>query len=62
VVHSVRYYKARCVTRYDAVVEQSTSPDVLLLAFVNGHEAALADLTDQMHALMPMMLRPMGPA
>jgi AcrR family transcriptional regulator len=141
VIYSVRSYKARCVTRYDAVVEQSTSPEGLLvafadklsqtirdeaamhrlwydlrvqsmfepqlrdavtmidttleqmiwrvvsryaelaerpvsmgsasaygvldglfqralLAFVSGHDTALADLTDQVHALMPMMLGP----
>jgi len=141
VVHSVRLYKARCVTRYDDVVERSTSADALLaafadrlvqtirdeapmhrlwydlrtqsmfeprlreavtlidqtleqmiwrvvsryaelagrpvsmgpasaygmldglfqqalLAFVSGHDTALADLTDQVHALMPMMLGP----
>lgn len=141
VIYSVRSYKARCVTRYDAVVEQSTSSEGLLvafadklsqtirdeaamhrlwydlrtqsmfepqlreavtmidktleqmiwrvvsryaelaerpvsmgpasaygvldglfqqalLAFVSGHDTALADLTDQVHALMPMMLGP----
>jgi hypothetical protein len=29
----VRYYKARCVTRYDAVVEDSTTAEGLLDAF-----------------------------
>jgi TetR/AcrR family transcriptional regulator, transcriptional repressor of bet genes len=33
VIHSVRYYKARCVTRYDSVVADSTSPEGLLDAF-----------------------------
>ncbi len=33
VVYSVRYYKARCVTRYDSVVSDSTSADGLLDAF-----------------------------
>jgi TetR/AcrR family transcriptional regulator, transcriptional repressor of bet genes len=33
VVYSVRHYKARCVTRYDGVVADSTTPDELLDAF-----------------------------
>ena len=33
VVYSVRYYKARCVTRYDSVVEDSTTDEGLLDAF-----------------------------
>ena len=33
VLYSVRYYKARCVTRYDAVVAESTSADELLERF-----------------------------
>lgn len=33
VIYSVRYYKARCVTRYDAVLRDSTSPDELIEAF-----------------------------
>ena len=33
IVYCVRYYKARCVTRYDAVVEESTTPEGLLDAF-----------------------------
>jgi AcrR family transcriptional regulator len=33
VIYSVRYYKARCVTRYDAVVSDSRSADELLEAF-----------------------------
>ena len=33
VIYSVRYYKARCVTRYDSVVADSTTADGLLDAF-----------------------------
>jgi TetR/AcrR family transcriptional repressor of bet genes len=33
VIYSVRYYKARCVTRYDPVVADSTTADGLLDAF-----------------------------
>src|SRR3954470_6048883 len=33
IVYCVRYYKARCVTRYDAVVDDSTTPEELLDAF-----------------------------
>ncbi|MFB9311813.1 TetR/AcrR family transcriptional regulator [Nocardioides plantarum] len=33
IVYCVRYYKAQCVTRYDAVVEDATTPDGLLDAF-----------------------------
>ena len=33
VIHSVRYYKARCVTRYDSVVADSTTAGGLLDAF-----------------------------
>jgi AcrR family transcriptional regulator len=33
IVYCVRYYKARCVTRYDGVVSDSTSADGLLDAF-----------------------------
>ncbi len=33
ILYSVRYYKARCVTRYDGVVADSTTPDELLDAF-----------------------------
>ena len=39
VIYSVRYYKARCVTRYDSVVADSTTADGLLDAFA----ARLAD-------------------
>ena len=33
IVYCVRYYKARCVTRYDAVVSESTTAEGLLDAF-----------------------------
>ncbi len=33
IVYCVRYYKAQCVTRYDSVVADSTTPDELLDAF-----------------------------
>jgi AcrR family transcriptional regulator len=33
VIYSVRYYKARCVTRYDAVISDSTTAAELLDAF-----------------------------
>jgi TetR/AcrR family transcriptional repressor of bet genes len=33
IVYCIRYYKARCVTRYDAVVDDSTTPEGLLDAF-----------------------------
>jgi TetR/AcrR family transcriptional regulator, transcriptional repressor of bet genes len=33
VIYSVRYYKARCVTRYDSVVADSTTAEGLLDAF-----------------------------
>jgi AcrR family transcriptional regulator len=33
VIYSVRYYKARCVTRYDAVVRDSTTAGELVEAF-----------------------------
>ena len=33
VIYSVRYYKARCVTRYDSVVADSRTEDELLGAF-----------------------------
>ena len=38
VIYSVRYYKARCVTRYDAVVRDSTTAEEL----VEGFAAKLA--------------------
>jgi AcrR family transcriptional regulator len=33
VIYSVRYYKTRCITRYDSVVADSTTADGLLEAF-----------------------------
>jgi AcrR family transcriptional regulator len=33
VIYSVRYYKARCVTRYDSVVADSTTAEELIDAF-----------------------------
>ncbi|MDY7087541.1 MAG: TetR/AcrR family transcriptional regulator [Actinomycetota bacterium] len=33
VIYSVRHYKARCVTRYDTVVAESTTPSELVEAF-----------------------------
>ncbi|MFI5956371.1 TetR/AcrR family transcriptional regulator [Cryptosporangium sp. NPDC051539] len=33
IIYCVRYYKARCVTRYDEVIAGSSAPDVLLDAF-----------------------------
>jgi TetR/AcrR family transcriptional repressor of bet genes len=33
IVYCVRYYKAQCVTRYDSVVDDSTTPEGLLDAF-----------------------------
>jgi AcrR family transcriptional regulator len=33
VIYSVRYYKARCVSRYDHLVENSTTPEELLSGF-----------------------------
>ena len=47
VIYSVRYYKARCVTRYDSVVADSTSADDLLDAFA-------AKLTETIRDEAPM--------
>ena len=33
ITHCVRYYKAQCVTRYDSLVAESTTPDELLERF-----------------------------
>jgi AcrR family transcriptional regulator len=33
ITHCVRYYKAQCVTRYDAIVAESTTADELRAAF-----------------------------
>jgi TetR/AcrR family transcriptional regulator, transcriptional repressor of bet genes len=47
IVYCVRYYKARCVTRYDAVVEESTTAEGLLDAFA-------AKLVETLHDEAPM--------
>src|SRR6187402_3498051 len=33
IIYCVRYYKARCVTRYDEVIARSTTADGLVAAF-----------------------------
>jgi AcrR family transcriptional regulator len=43
VVHSVRYYKARCVTRYDAVVAESRTADELVTRFAQKLAQTLRD-------------------
>lgn len=43
VIYSVRYYKARCVTRYDSVVAESTSAAGLLDAFVDKLQQTVRD-------------------
>ncbi len=43
VVHSVRYYKARCVTRYDAVVAESRTADELVARFAERLAQTLRD-------------------
>jgi TetR/AcrR family transcriptional repressor of bet genes len=47
IIYCVRYYKARCVTRYDAVVDESTTPEGLLDAFA-------AKLVETLHDEAPM--------
>lgn len=47
VIYSVRYYKARCVTRYDSVVADSTTAEELLDAFA-------AKLTETIRDEAPM--------
>ncbi|HEY6592964.1 MAG TPA: TetR/AcrR family transcriptional regulator [Asanoa sp.] len=47
VIYSVRYYKARCVTRYDSVVSDSTTADDLVDAFA-------AKLTETIREEAPM--------
>lgn len=47
ILYSVRYYKARCVTRYDGVVANSTTPEDLLDAFA-------AKLAETIRAEAPM--------
>ncbi|CAN5392165.1 TetR/AcrR family transcriptional regulator [soil metagenome] len=43
IIYCVRYYKAQCVTRYDAVVADSTSPEMLLDAFADKLVETLRD-------------------
>ncbi len=43
IVYCVRYYKARCVTRYDDVVENSRSADELLAAFAGKLRETIVD-------------------
>jgi TetR/AcrR family transcriptional regulator, transcriptional repressor of bet genes len=43
IIYCVRYYKARCVTRYDAVVADSTTPEELLDAFAAKLVETLSD-------------------
>ena len=47
VIYSVRYYKARCVTRYDSVVADSTTAEDLVDAFA-------AKLAETIHEEAPM--------
>jgi AcrR family transcriptional regulator len=41
--YCIRYYKARCVTRYDSVVSDSTSPEGLLEAFADKLVETIVD-------------------
>ena len=43
VVYSVRYYKARCVTRYDSVVAESATEDELLDRFADKLAETIRD-------------------
>ena len=43
IVYCVRYYKARCVTRYDAIVEESTTAEGLADAFADKLVETLTD-------------------
>ncbi|GAA3239242.1 TetR/AcrR family transcriptional regulator [Dactylosporangium siamense] len=43
VIHSVRYYKARCVTRYDAVIADATTADGLVDAFADKLAETIRD-------------------
>ncbi len=43
VIYSVRYYKARCVTRYDAVVEDSTTTEELIDGFADKLAQTIRD-------------------
>jgi TetR/AcrR family transcriptional regulator, transcriptional repressor of bet genes len=50
IVYCVRYYKARCVTRYDGVVADSTSAEGLLEAFAAKLAETIRD-EGPMHSL-----------
>lgn len=50
IVYCVRYYKARCVTRYDGVVADSTSADGLVDAFAAKLAETIRD-EGPMHSL-----------
>jgi AcrR family transcriptional regulator len=41
--YCIRYYKAKCVTRYDAVIADSTSPDELREAFATKLVETIVD-------------------
>ncbi len=43
IIYCVRYYKAQCVTRYDAIVEESTSAEGLATAFADKLVETLSD-------------------
>ena len=43
IIYCVRYYKAQCVTRYDAIVDESTSADGLATAFADKLVETLRD-------------------
>jgi AcrR family transcriptional regulator len=43
VIYSVRHYKARCVTRYDSVVQDSTTADELLDRFADKLAETIRD-------------------
>ncbi|WP_327000444.1 TetR/AcrR family transcriptional regulator [Dactylosporangium sp. NBC_01737] len=43
VIYSVRYYKARCVTRYDPVIAEATTADGLLDAFADKLAETIRD-------------------
>src|SRR4249920_746808 len=43
VVYSVRYYKARCVTRYDCVVQESRTPAELVDRFAERLAETIRD-------------------
>ncbi len=43
VIHSVRYYKARCVTRYDSVIADATTAEELLAGFADKLAETIRD-------------------